>query len=93
MRKPVLAICEQQRCRSACTSTQSDQHFVVRYLDSIIHILAKSKISRLQLVSAAAHAGLSMTWSEIPKTGFLMMWLKYVKSLVVIPVPLFLSML
>ena len=26
MRKPVFAICEQQRCRSACTSVQSDQH-------------------------------------------------------------------
>ena len=26
MRKPVLAICEQQRCRSACASAQSDQH-------------------------------------------------------------------
>ena len=27
MRKPVLAICEQQKCRSACASAQSDQHF------------------------------------------------------------------
>ena len=26
MRKPVLAICKQQRCRSACASAQSDQH-------------------------------------------------------------------
>ena len=26
MRKPVLAICEQQRCRSARASAQSDQH-------------------------------------------------------------------
>ena len=26
MRKPVLAICQQQRCRSACASAQSDQH-------------------------------------------------------------------
>ena len=26
MRKPVYAICEQQRCRSACASRQSDQH-------------------------------------------------------------------
>ena len=26
MRKPVFAICEQQRCRSACASAQSDQH-------------------------------------------------------------------
>ena len=26
MRKHVFALCEKQRCRSACTSTQSDQH-------------------------------------------------------------------
>ena len=26
MRKPALALCEQQRCRSACSSVQSDQH-------------------------------------------------------------------
>ena len=26
MRKPVYAICEQQRCRSACASARSDQH-------------------------------------------------------------------
>ena len=45
--------------------------FVVRYLDSIIHILAKSRISIL--VSVAEQAGLS--WSETPKTVFLMTWL------------------
>ena len=44
--------------------------FVVRYLDSIIHILAKSKISRPQLVSLAEQAGLSLTWSKTPKTKF-----------------------
>ena len=30
MRKPVYAICEQQRCRSACTSAQSDQRLCGR---------------------------------------------------------------
>ena len=39
MRRPVYAICEQQRHRSACASN------VVRCIDSIISILAKSKIS------------------------------------------------
>ena len=69
MRKPVLAIYEQQRCRPACAS------FVIRYLDSIIPILAKSKISRLQLISIAEQTSLSLTWSETQKTGFLLMWL------------------
>ena len=35
--------------------------FVVRCLDSIIPILAKSRISRLQLVSVAEQAGLSLS--------------------------------
>ena len=64
MRKPVYAIYEQQRCRSACASAQSDYTFVVCYLDSIIPILAKSTISRLCLVSVAEQAGLSLSWSE-----------------------------
>ena len=62
MRKPVYAICEQQRRRSV---------FVVRCLDSIMPILAKSKISRLEIVSVAEQAGLSLLWSQTPKTGFL----------------------
>ena len=77
MRKPVLAICEQLRCRLACTSTQSDQHFCFRYLDSIIPLVSISKISRRQLVSVAEQAGLSLTWSETPKTGFVMTRLIY----------------
>ena len=47
MRKPVFAICEQQRCKSACASVQSDQSFVVHCLDSIIPILAIAKSSTL----------------------------------------------
>ena len=71
MRKPVYAICEQQRRRSACASAQSDQRFVVRYLDSILSLLATAEISRLWLASVAEQACLSLTWSQTPKTGFL----------------------
>ena len=49
--------------------------FVVHCQDRIKPILAKSKISRLYLDSLAEQAGLSLTWSENPKTGFLVMWL------------------
>ena len=45
--------------------------FVVCCLDSIIRPLAKSKISRPYLVSVAEQAGLSHTWSQTPKIGFL----------------------
>ena len=57
--------------------------FVVRCLDSIIPLLAIAAISRPQLVSEAEQAGLSLTWSKTPKTGFLVMRLKsYVYSYV-----------
>ena len=46
--------------------------FVVRCLDSIIPLLAISRVSRPWLVSVAEQAGLSLTWSQTPKTGFLM---------------------
>ena len=72
VRKPVYAICEQQRRRSACTSAHSDQNLCCHCLDSIIPLLAISKISRLQLASVAEQAGLSLTWLESLNTGFLM---------------------
>ena len=47
MRKPVYAICEQQRHRSACTSAQLDQHLCFLWLDSIIPLVSISEISSL----------------------------------------------
>ena len=44
--------------------------FVVRCLDSIIPLLAIAKISRLQLVSVAAQAGLCLTWLQTPEDRF-----------------------
>ena len=76
MRKPVYAICEQQRRRSACAFVQSDQHLVVRCLDSIIPLVSISEISSLYLASLVAQAGLSLLWSKTLKTGFLVTWLK-----------------
>ena len=58
--------------------------FVVRYLDSIIPILAESKISSLQLVSVAKQAGLSLTWSETPKTGFLVTRFRFNQTFVAV---------
>ena len=76
MRKPVYAICEQQMCRSACASAQSDQHLCFRCLDSIISLVSILAISCLKLASVAEQAGLSVTWSETPKTDFLVTRLK-----------------
>ena len=44
--------------------------FVVRCLDSMICILAISKVSRFYLVSIAEQAGLNLTWSKIPQDTF-----------------------
>ena len=49
--------------------------FVVRCLDSIIPILAIAQISRLEHVSVAEQIVLSLTWTQSPKTGFLVTWL------------------
>ena len=68
MRKPVYAICEQQRCRSACTSAQSDQRLCYS-LPSVIPPFSISEISSLQLASVAEQASLSLTWSQNWKTG------------------------
>ena len=77
MRKPVYAICEQQRRRSACASAQSDQRLCCRCLDSMTPLVAMYDISSLYLASVAAQTGLYLTWSETPKTGFLVTWLNY----------------
>ena len=45
--------------------------FVVRCLDSMICILAISKVSRLLLASVAEHAGWNLAWSKIPEDTFL----------------------
>ena len=45
--------------------------FVVRCLDSSIPLGSISEISSLYLASVAEQAGLSLHWSQTPKTGFL----------------------
>ena len=72
VRKPVFAICEQQRRRLACASAQSDQHLCFRCLDSIIPLVSISENASLHLVSVTVQTSLS-PWSQTPKTGFLVM--------------------
>ena len=71
MRKPVYAICEQQRHKTACAYAQSGQRLCFRCLDSIIPLVSLSEISSLYLASVAAQAGLSLPWSQSMKTDFL----------------------
>ena len=60
MRKHVYAICKQQMRRSACAYGYA---FVIHCLESIIPIVAISKISRLEIASVTEQAGLCLTWS------------------------------
>ena len=51
--------------------------FVVRCQDSVIPLVFISELSNLLLVTVAVQAGLCLTRSETPKTGFLMTRLNY----------------
>ena len=64
MRKPVYAICDQQRRRSYLASASLISAFVVHCLDSIIPLVSISKISSLCLASVAAHACLSLPLTQ-----------------------------
>ena len=62
VRKPDFGVGNQQRRRSACASTQSDQSFCSSL---------PMQSSILKLVSVTAQAGLHTIWSETPKAGFI----------------------
>ena len=53
--------------------------FFVHCLDSIIPLDSISKISSPYLSSVAAQAGLCLTWSKTPNTGFLMARLIFIQ--------------
>ena len=76
MRKPVLPYANNKGPDQPAHPRSLISAFVVRCLDSIIPLLVKAEISRPELVSVVEQAGLSLTWSKSPKTGFLVTWLK-----------------
>ena len=55
-----------------------------RCLDSIIPLVSISKISSLYLASVAAQAGLSLPWSQTPKTDFLVTWLNFLHTVMIL---------
>ena len=71
IRKPVFAMCGQQRRTSACASIQSDQCLccsLPRYYNTSTYY---SRNFKTLIASLAEQAGLSLPWSQTPKTGFL----------------------
>ena len=59
---------QKQRHRSAYC--EADQRLCLRYTDSTIPLLLKSKISSFKPFSVAVQTDLCRTWSETPKTRF-----------------------
>ena len=59
-------------CICGNKESDADQLRGFRYLDSTIPLLPKSEISSLWPYSVIVQPGLCGTWSETPKTGFLL---------------------
>ena len=70
MRKPDFCLGEDKGTEQLCSNCEADQRLCFRYTDSMILLLSKFKISGLW-PSETVHAGLCLTWSEIPKPSFL----------------------
>ena len=69
MRKPIHPCANNKGSDQPAQMRSLISAFVVRCLDSIIPLFAVAEISKR--VSSAEHAGLSLTWPQTPKTGFL----------------------
>ena len=76
MKKTVFCICENKDTEQLRGNYEADQRLCFPYMESVIPLLAKSKISCHQLSSVVVQPGLCQTWSENPKTGFLTTRLK-----------------
>ena len=70
VRKPVLAGLPTTQTQTSLRSLLSA--FVIRFSESIIHYLVTGEISIFYLVSVAKETGLKLTFSETPKTSFLL---------------------
>ena len=71
MRKPAFCICKNKDADQLRGNSEADQRLCFRYSESTIPLLPKSEISSLKPFSVAVQPGLCRTWSETPKTGFL----------------------
>ena len=73
MGKPVLPYANNRGADQPAHLRSLISAIVIRCLDSIIPLVSLSKLSRRLLVYVCKQAGLSRTWSQIRKTGFLVM--------------------
>ena len=80
MRKPDFCICENKDADQLRGNRKADQRLCFSYTDRTVPLLPKSEISSLYPSSVPVQTGLCQTWSETPKTGFLIMRLKLHKE-------------
>ena len=78
MRKPDFCLCENKGADQLRSNCEADQHLCFRYTDSTICLLPYSEISSFQESSVTVQADLCRSWSETPKTGFLVSRLIYI---------------
>ena len=73
MQENLTVACEQQQCRPASTSAQSDQclYFSLSGKSSQTCSMQHFNIRTTHVVFVDEQANLHLTWSEIPKTVFL----------------------
>ena len=72
MRKTDFCLCENKGADQLRSNCEADQRLCFCYTDSAISLLLKSEISRSYPSSLTVQIGMCQTWSETPKTGFLM---------------------
>ena len=68
-----ICICEVKGANQLHSNRAADQRLWFRCIDRVIPLLPKSKTSSLWLSPVAEQSGLCRTWSEIPKTGFVVL--------------------
>ena len=71
MRNPALCICKNKDADQLRGNPATDQRICFRYIYRKIPLLPKSKISSFRPSSVAVQPSFCRTWSNTPKTGFL----------------------
>ena len=77
-RNSAIGVCEQQSCRPACASVQSDQRLSYSLIKKYHFKLASSEISLYYLVSVAEKAGFGVILWQTLKTDFVASMLFYI---------------
>ena len=75
MRKPAICIRKNKGADQLCGNRTAYQCLCYCYIDSTFTLLPTCEISRLYPSSVVVQPGLCSTWSETPKTGFVLRWL------------------